>query len=210
MKKFRTTDEQAIKHWVLPEVTGQIVGFTSDEIKPQTVEDIEALQKQAYEEARAQGYEAGRQEGLADMQKQAQQLMGMLDFLEHPLQEMDEHVEQQLTELAFTIGRLLLNRECGTDASHIQGVIHQALDFLPIKSRDIRVRLNPQDIQLLQSAGIDTAAEDWQCIEDAGVTQGGCFVESDQSHIDASVETRIQQVMEQLTSHRSKTDDDEA
>ncbi|MCW9014742.1 MAG: FliH/SctL family protein [Gammaproteobacteria bacterium] len=207
MSKIFNVDEDEIKHWVLPEVQGNIVGLKK-QLKYQTVEDIEALQKQAYEEARQQGYQAGKQEGLLEMQAKAQQLQNLITFLEHPLENLDEDVEKQLTELAFTVARLLLKKECCTDIDHVQAVIHEALEFLPMTSRNVRVRLNRADVQLLQQGGVDTSAQDWVCVEDNTVTQGGCLVESDQSHIDASVETRIAQLVDQLTEHRPHYDED--
>jgi len=199
MSKPFSTEEDNIKHWVLPEVSGKIVGEQGENIRPQTVEDIEAV----YEEGRKQGYEAGKAEALAE----ARRIAGMLRFLEQPLNQLDEEVEHQLTELAMTVGRLLLKKECSTDASHIKNIIHEALDFLPLKSRNIRVRLNPADIQLMEEAGIDTNAEDWTCVADNSVSQGGCQIESDQSHIDASLETRVQQLVDQLKEHGSSFDD---
>lgn len=199
MSKPFSTKEENIKHWVLPEISGKIVGVQDKGIRPQTVEDIQAV----YEEGRKQGYEAGKAEVLAEAKKMA----GMFRFLEQPLKELDKDVEHQLTELAMTVGRLLLKKECSTDASHIKNIIHEALDFLPLKSRNIRVRLNPADIQLMKEAGVDVDAEAWECVADKSVTQGGCQIESDQSHIDASLETRVQQLVDQLKEHHSNAED---
>ena len=63
MSKPFSVNEDQIKHYVLPEVTGPIVGLEKDHIRPQTVEDIEAIQKEAYEEGKKQGYEDGLKEG---------------------------------------------------------------------------------------------------------------------------------------------------
>ena len=205
MSKPFSADEDKIKHYVLPEVTGHIVGFDSDEIKPQTVEDIEALQKEAYEEGRKQG----KQAGLAEMQEKAQQLVNMFNFFEKPLTTLDEEVEKQLTELALTVARAVVKKECATDVTTVQSIIHEALDFLPINARNVRVRLNPVDINLLKQAGVNTDSQDWACIADNSVSQGGCFVESDTSHIDASLETRVQQIVDQLTEHRPHYEDEE-
>lgn len=204
-KPFSTSDDD-IKHWVMPEVRGNIVGLNDEALRPQTVEDLEALQKQAYEEAKKLGIEDGKKAGMAEMQAKAQQLVGIMQVLEKPLEQLDKEVEKQLIELTLCLTRMLLKKECSTDADHIQGVIHEALDFLPIHSQHIQLRLNPGDIRLLVEAGIDVEAQDWSCIEDPDVTQGGCLVESDQSHIDASVETRIQQLADQLFEQHAKTD----
>ena len=210
MSKPFTTSEDRIKHWVMPEVRGNIVGLKDEALRPQTVEDLEALKKQAYTEAMAQGIEDGKKAGMAELQARAEQLLGIMRVLDKPLQQLDKEVENQLIGLTIRLTRMLLKKECSTDAGHIQGVIHEALDFLPIQSRHIQVRLNPADIALLSDAGVDVKAQDWVCIEDPEVSQGGCLVESDQSHIDASVDTRLQQLVDQLFEQHAVTGDDDA
>ena len=194
MAKPFSTDAENIKHWVLPEVSGQVVGAKKDEaLRPQTVEDIEAV----YEEGRQKGYEAGLSQARAEIEK----VTRMFQFLQQPLHDMDEQVELQLTELAMTIARLLLKKECSEDGAHIQQLVHESLEFLPVQTRNIQVHLNPADIQLMKKAGVDPDEQDWKCVADASITQGGCKVDSEQSHIDASVETRIQQLVDQLNEH---------
>jgi flagellar assembly protein FliH len=203
MAKAYSADDDKIKHWVMPEVRGRIVGDSGkDAVRPQTVEDIEALQKQAYDEARIAGHKAG----LADIQAKAAQMQKVIRFLEAPLDNLDEEVESQLTELALTVARVLLKQECATDPSLVQKMIHQSLEFLPVHSRQLRVKLNPADIALLKEAEIDIESQSWTCVADKSISQGGCMVESDQSHIDATLETRIQQVVDQLTEHRPHYD----
>lgn len=203
MTKAYSVDDTDIKHWVMPEVKGRIVGNSKEEVvRPQTVEDLEALQKQAYEEARIEG----RKAGLADIQAKAAQMQKVIRFLEAPLDNLDEEVESQLTELALTVARVLLKQECATDPALVQKMIHQSLEFLPVHSRQLRVRLNPADIALLKLAEVDVDNQSWACVPDNSVSQGGCMVESDQSHIDATLETRVQQVVDQLTEHRPHYD----
>ncbi|MDH5764758.1 MAG: FliH/SctL family protein [Gammaproteobacteria bacterium] len=198
------SDDAQVKHWVMPEVTGHIAGGKYPVTGPQTVEDIEALQKQAWEEGRKEGYDAG----MDQIKQKGEQLLGMFRFMQQPLDELDETVVAQLTEMTLTVIRLLLKKECTIDAEHIQGVIQQALEYLPVKSREIAVRLNPADIELLQAGGVDLDKEQASYIADASVTQGGCRVESDQSQIDATLETRIQQIVDQLTEQRPQYDEE--
>jgi len=200
MTKPFSTKEENIKHWVLPQVSGQLVGGDKNAaMRPQTVEDIEAV----FEEGRKKGYEAGFAEARAETDK----ITRILQFMQQPLHELDEEVEQQLTELAMTLARLLLKKESSDDVAHIQKLVHESLEFLPIQSRSIRVHLNPADIQLIKKAGVDPQQE-WKSVEDPAITQGGCKVDSDQSHVDATVETRVQQLFDQLNDHIPQHDDD--
>lgn len=198
------TDPENIKSWVLPEVTGNVVGGKATvekntKLPPQTVKEIETV----YEESRQKGY----QDGLVQARTEIAKVTRMLQFLQQPLRDLDEQVEQQLAELAMTIARALLKKECCEDATHIQQLVHDSLEFLPLQSRNIRVHLNPADIKLMQKAEVDPHAQEWKCVEDASVTQGGCKINSEQSHIDASIETRVQQLVDQLNEHLPQSED---
>ena len=65
------------------------------------------------------------------------------------------------------------------------------------------MRLNPDDVALLNQAEIITSEQSWVCVADSSVTAGGCMIESDTSHIDSSVESQVQQLIEQLSLYQS-------
>jgi len=202
MSKLLNVSESDIKHYVPPELSGNIVGMKDEAISPQTVEEIEALQKQAYDEAVEAGRAEGLKQGLEEMALNAKKLQAMFNFLQQPLNEMDKQVERQLTELAILLAEQLLQKESKLDARHIQSLVHNSLEYLPVKSRDIQVRLNSDDIALLNQAEINTNEQSWSCIADNSITPGGCVIESSTSHIDATVETKLQQLVDQLTLHQ--------
>ena len=203
-KKFSVQDSD-IQHYIMPELTGNIVGMKDDTLRPQTVEEIEALQKQAYEEARQEGFKKGLEEAAQKIKK----LESIFNFLQHPLKELDNQVEHQFADLAIVLAKQLLKNESALDAQHIYSLVHESLDYLPVKARNIRVRLNSQDIALLNQAQMNTGEQSWECISDNTVTAGGCVIESDTSHVDASVETRVQQLVDQLNLHQSTGNKDD-
>ncbi|VAW67904.1 Flagellar assembly protein FliH [hydrothermal vent metagenome] len=203
VKKF-SVPESEIKHYVMPEITGNIVGMTEEALRPQTVEEIEALQKQAYDEAR----QAGFKKGIEEAALKAKNLQSALNFLQHPLKELDKQVEHQLADLAIALAKQLLKNESALDSQHIYTLVNESIEYLPVNARDIRVRLNPQDISLLNQAQIDTDKQSWKCIADNTLSAGGCVIESDTSHVDASVETRVQQLVDQLYLHQDGVNDE--
>jgi len=213
MKKPYTVSDDQVRHYIAPELRGKIVGLRDESVRPQTVEEIEALQKQAYEEARQAGHAEGVKQGLQEVKQKANKLQAVINFLQKPLDDIDEQVEHQLTELAMLLAKHLLKKESRVDHQHIQNLLHESLQYLPLKSRDIRARLNPADIELLKLGELKLDEQSWQCIADASVRAGGCVIESDQSVVDASVENRITQLMQQLGLHSvnaEDTDDDSA
>ncbi len=205
MSKLFNVSENDVQHYVLPELKGHIVGMQDAAIRPQTVEEIEALQKQAYDEAVVAGHAEGLKQGL----QQANKLQNVFNFLQQPLQELDKQVEHQLADLAILLAKLLLQKESRVDEQHIQKLVHDSLEYLPIKSRDIQVRLNAADIALLNQAEINTDEQSWGCITDNTITPGGCIIESSTSHIDATVEARVQQLVDQLNLHQESESNDQ-
>jgi len=210
MSKRLKVSESDIQHYVPPELTGNIVGMQDEAIRPQTVEEIEALQKQAYDEAVQAGHAEGLKQGLQEMTNKANQLQKVFNFLKHPLNELDKQVEQQLTELSILLAQQLLQKESKLDAQHIQSLVHESLEYLPVKSRDIQVHLNPDDIALLNQAEIDTDEQSWVCVADNKISPGGCVIESAASHIDATIETRLQQLVDQLNLHHENGEENNA
>ncbi len=212
-KKYTVTDAE-IQHYFPPEVRGPIVGMREDHTRPKTVEEIEAIHKQAYEDGFKQGHEEGYREGhkighdemqvqVDDFKARAQQLQTLIDFLNQPLKDMDQQVEQQLADLAVVLAKYLLKKESSLEAEHIYTLVHDSLEYLPVKTRNICIRLNPDDIALLNQAEIDIDNQSWSYVSDTSITAGGCMIESDTSHIDATVETRLQQLVEQLELHQA-------
>lgn len=213
MKKPYTVSDDQVRHYIAPELRGKIVGLRDEMVRPQTVEEIEALQKQAYEEARKAGHTEGVKQGLQEVKQKANKLQAVINFLQQPLNDIDEEVEYQLTELTMILAKQLLKKESSIDHQHIQNLLHESLQYLPLKSRDVRVRLNPADIELLKLGELNLEQQDWKCVADTSVRAGGCIIESDQSVVDATVENRITQLMEQLGLHSAsteETDDDSA
>lgn len=185
--------------WSLPHVDGPIVGLRRD--GPSRGRDAEATR--ANEGARQaemdRGYQAGLSAGRAELQKsndalaaQVARLDGILNQLSRPLAILEAEVEQQLVLLALAVGKQLARRELKADPGQIAALIREAVGRLPAAARDVRVHLHPEDAaaiaERLASAGRERA---WTVVEDPTLTRGGCLVRSENSQIDARVESRV-------------------
>ena len=167
--------------------------------------ELERLQKQAWEEAHAAGRREGLEKGLAEgrdeVRHQVRVLKSLIQSLQQPLAAVDQAVEHELTELALAIARRVIDDELRTEPERIVKLVPRAVADLPAGSRDVKVRLNPDDARLLHEHLPDGDGEaTWRLVEDPAIRRGGCKVETPQSSIDATLERRLDAVVEAIFS----------
>jgi len=185
-----------------------------------TVEQIEAVQKQAYDEAFAQGKkegyaqgyhegfqegfqqgrEEGQQQGYAEkvglLQQRAQIFDSLMQTLTQPLQQLDARVEHALVKLALGVAAQLVRRELKAAPDQVVAVIREAVAALPLAAQHVQLHLHPEDAALVrQLLDLDQRNLDWEILEDPLMTRGGCLVNTDVSRIDATVENRLAAVI---------------
>jgi flagellar assembly protein FliH len=182
-----------------------------------TADEIEAVQKQAHDEAFTQGWEEGRKqgyddgyrqgreqghsegyaEGQAEIKQLSERFEQILKTLDQPLEELDACVEQELTTLAIAVARQLIRRELRTDPGQIVAVVREAMALLPSSARKISLHLHPDDAGLVRHALSldDDGEQSWKIVEDPLLTRGGCKITSATSSIDARVEKRLNAVI---------------
>jgi flagellar assembly protein FliH len=161
-----------------------------------TASHLEDLQKQAYEEAHAEGYAAGLAAGQAELDLRVARLDELLTSLARPYELLDDTVERSLVDLAITIAKQLFRRELRVDPSHVIGVVREAIALLPGSSRDVKVKLHPEDMALVDRLLARPEGERaWTIVEDPLIDRGGCKVVTQNSQIDAQVEERFEAVV---------------
>lgn len=193
-----------VSRWELPDVEAPAHASQRDGNKAGiSLEELEALQKQAYDEGfiegRKAGFEQGLQEGRQAGEQQArelaQRIRGVFDTLSQPLQELDEAVEEQLLAMVMQLAQQLVRRELQTQPGEVLGVVREAVGLLPVGSRDVQIYLHPEDAAFLRDAWSDKEeAATWRLVEDPSLSRGGCQVVTPISRVDATVEQRLAQL----------------
>lgn len=116
-----------------------------------------------------------------------------------PLQELDPEVENQLLQLALTIGRHLVRRELRIDPTQVIAIIRETVALLPASARDVRVHLHPEDAAVVrEKLATPTGERAWTIAEDPVMGRGGCRVTTETAQIDARLDTRIGSVVSAL------------
>ena len=164
-----------------------------------TAQRLQELQRAAYDEAYQEGMKAGEKAGEDEIKRRAARLDQLLTALTRPFDELDEAIERQLVELAMTMVKQLFRREIHIDPTHVIGVVREAVQLLPIASRNVRVLLHPEDAKLVLELLSPTEGEcAWTVVEDPLISRGGCKVSTDTSEIDAQSEARLQAVISSI------------
>lgn len=181
------------------------------ELRMPTADEIERFQKQAYEEAHAEGFKKGREEGAAagrqEIQQFGNQLKQLLSVLHEPFESLDDQVIDELTGMVIAIARHIIRREIKADPAHIVGVVREALNALPVARRHVRLFLNPDDARLVRDAmSVHNGESGWEIREDPAMSRGGCRVMTENSQIDATLESRLAAVVVQFLGDERGTD----
>jgi len=182
-----------------------------------TADQLEQLQKDAYQEGfeqgRKEGFEYGHKEALVQgrkrLKEQTERFDALLTTLDTPLQQLDDQVERELIELVISMVRQLVRREVKADPGQVVGIVRESLAILPVSSRNIRVVLHPEDALLVR--GIYELSENelgWKIVEDPVLAQGGCRVVTENSQVDATLESRLATLMAPLLGGERDEDKD--
>lgn len=161
--------------------------------------ELESLQQQAWDEAYARGMAEGREAGRAEMREQAGRLRALCDALAGPLEEVDEAVLAELTQLSLDVARRVLCAELQVEPERVRNLVAAAVEAMPGRQRDLCVTLNPEDARIVRD-GLDRSADEveWRIRESAELARGECRVASENAQVDGTLAARIDAVAQEL------------
>lgn len=150
-------------------------------------------------ESRQQGYQDGYRDGLealeAAKQQHAMQVSAQMAQLvasfQQQVQALEERMADAVTDTAVRLARQVVRTELAQRPENVARVAREAIGAVMMSARHLRLRLNPQDLELVQQgAGDALRAREVLLLADAAVSRGGCTVESDLGQVDAAIEHR--------------------
>jgi len=217
---IRARDVRGLDVWSLPsfdphqpepepepevELPAQMEEVPLDEVQPLTLEELESIRQEAYNEGFATGEKEGfhsttlkvRQEADVALSAKLQSLELLMSNLFEPIAEQDAQIEKSLVGLVKHVARQVIQRELAMDSTQIEHVMREALKLLPLGVGNVRLYINPQDFEQVKSLR-ERHEETWRIVEDEAMLPGGCRVETEHSRIDATIETRIAKIMDKL------------
>lgn len=204
------------ERWQLPDIArgGKSSGAANEE-SARTTRTIEALHEQArtegYEQGLAEGRSRGYEQGEAQVEEQVRQLQELIASMRMPLRDADDEFMQEMGLLALKIGRAVAGFELQATPEHVVEIAQAAIAEIPTESRKIRLKLNPDDVTLVQEHAPELAANEEIRIEsEKAIARGDCQVSSEGSHVDATLNGRIAVLAERMldTAFRDRLDSD--
>ena len=201
MSKVLSGDAMSgFKRWQVPDVVvGESRDGHSGSNKYLTAVQLERIQKQAYDEAYARGLKEGVAAGQTHIREQAQVFVGLANALHNPIKQTDEIIENEIVMMCMSIAKQIIRREISLDSGHIISVIREALAALPVASQKVRIFLHPDDVVLVRKVLAELNDDiSWSVVDDLTLTRGGCKVTTENSQIDATLETRIAMIASKI------------
>ena len=200
----------AYERWEVPRVVS-VSDVEAENTNPLTVEALEAVQQAAqeegfklgYDEGFQQGHEAGLKAGETDILQQAQQWKALIDSLNNPLKSIDSIVEQDLLSMISLLVRQMVYHELEQKPEMVLTAVREALAVLPVSDRQLKVYLNPEDMELVKNGLKLDEDTGWQWYEDPLVSRGGAKLVTADTTIDATVETRLNNLISRLLSQEN-------
>ncbi|WP_440224674.1 FliH/SctL family protein [Dokdonella sp. MW10] len=166
---------------------------------PRTLRQLEETEQRARDEGYARGLDEGRRAATAELAEQVRRIDAIVAALQAPLEALDATVEHELVQLAAIAAERIARHELATSPERILDAVRSALAALPAYARQVRIRLQPGDAALVREhLAPGEGGHAWEILEDPKLSRGGCLVQAEATQIDASVETRIATVLDEV------------
>ncbi len=192
-------DQVAVEAMSFPSFRSGTPKRTEIQSQKKMTDALANLRRQAWKE----GLEAGRQEGVAQIRRElgerVTRMDGILSQLAKPLAGLDGAIEEQAVKLIITIAKFLIRREIREQPGEIASVVRDALNALPVTPRSLQIFLNPEDASLVtEYLHLRGGESRWQLVEDIRIARGGCRLETEDSLVDATLDSRINAIVVQI------------
>ncbi len=186
------------ERWIAPGFgeAPRAVPRVADVPRPPTAAEIEALREAAQQDGHAAGFATGLAAGEAEIQRRIAQLQGVLDGFTRPLARLDGEVTDALSDLAVRIAGALVGRAYAADPTLLADLVREALDAVGSATREIELRLQPDDFNVLAPHLSGLAGV--RVTPDPSLGRGELRLHSEGVRIDGTVAARMQAVLDTL------------
>jgi len=163
---------------------------------------------QEVEEAYARGFKEGLGHAGQQLESAAQALAGALEEVSRLRETLARNSRQDMLRLVMAVAEQVIREQAAVDSGVVLKIIENALGE-SVRSDHYRIRINPVDLAAVTEqkplflASI-SGLKNLHIEADAGISAGGCRVDSEFGAVDATLETQLDAIRQAL--HEALTD----
>jgi flagellar assembly protein FliH len=185
-----------VVRWTAPGLEARAHTGDGEAVAPHSVEELQAIEQAAHDEGFARGHAEGLASGQAEVRRMVAQMEGILDGFTRPLARLDAEVADALAELAVRVAGALIGRAYVADPALLAELVQQALDTLGGTTREVELRLHPDDLGVLAPhlAGLDGV----RLVADTSLARGELRLHGESVRIDGTLAARLQSTLQAI------------
>jgi flagellar assembly protein FliH len=156
-------------------------------------EELIRAANEAAERLRTSAYEQGQQQAREEWERERERLRELTGRLGVAYHGFCRRQIPALADLAALAAGKLLGEQITSEPERVIGLVRQAIEQV-IGSSHLTLRLNPEDVELVQAefpADSPGFGPTVQILPDPAVERGGCWIDSEQGKVDATVAGRL-------------------
>jgi flagellar assembly protein FliH len=151
--------------------------------------------QRSYDEQLKNGYEDGLKQAQQELNQYKQTFEAVFSSIDSAFKEIDQKVIQAIKQLAVSISKQIIRRELQINSEQVVSVVKEAIKLLPLDKSRLIIHLNPSDISVVKKVfNQDDIVQSYSLVEDPSVQRGGCKLATDDSIIDATIDSQIAQL----------------
>ncbi len=160
---------------------------------------VSSSQKNSYDAKLKSGYEEGLNQAKQTISEYQQTFDAIFSSFDNSLKMFDEDVINSITQLAVSISKQIIRRELQINSEQVVSVVREAIKLLPLEKNQLTIHLNPSDTAVVQKVfNQDETENSFSFVEDPSIQRGGCKLSTDDSIIDATIDSQVAQIAAKL------------
>ena len=193
-----------------PQAEAQHMREQAERAHQQAVDDeysavVEAGRKAGYEAGYEAGHNAGYQTGYQtgyaaggeDAAKEVASLQALLHGLGKELTGADQAIGNDLLLLALGLARQMTREALRIKPELVLAAVRECLQQEPVFGQPAQLFLHPEDAVLVRQY-LNQELDGWTICVDLQLERGGCRIKTGHTHVDATVATRWQRIIQAL------------
>jgi flagellar assembly protein FliH len=198
-----------------------------DALKLPTIEEIDAIRKEAYQEGLSQGKQVGRKEGyekgflegekngteqgiskghqqglkqgIQEASDLREQINAIIHQAQFPLNLIQEEMERQLLQLVSMLAKKVIMEEIKVYPEHVLAALKMGIKALPLLHQDLKIALHQDDADLVRKYFEDQEQPlNGDIVVNSDLKPGDVIINTEFSYINLCLDKRIQKVFDEL------------